>query len=139
MSAPEWARRERFAAEGMAEEIAGLAPYVRTVTDGEEVFPGVRVRVTAGHTEGHAEYVVTGGGRRLIAFGDALHSPLQVDHPAWSSAFDHDPVTSAARRQALVAELSEPGTLGFGGHFADVVFGRVDPAGAGPAWIPVDA
>jgi hypothetical protein len=136
---PEWAQRDLLAAHGMAEEVAGLAPRVRTVTDGQEVFPGVRVRISAGHTAGHAEYVITSGGQRLIAFGDALHSPIQVDHPEWSAAVDHDPVLAAEHRRRLVAELEEPDTIGFGIHFADVVFGRVRRGGAGPAWRPLDA
>lgn len=135
---PEWARRDLLEAHGMAEAAAVLAPRVRTVADGEEIFPGVRVRLAAGHTPGHAEYVITSGGQRLIAFGDALHSPIQVDHPEWSAAVDHDAVRSAEHRRRLVAELEEPGTIGFGIHFADVVFGRVRRDGAGPAWRPLD-
>ncbi|MFI7382836.1 MBL fold metallo-hydrolase [Streptomyces sp. NPDC049813] len=138
VSGPEWAQREQLAAQGMADEIAGLAPYVRTVSDGDEVFPGVRVRISAGHTAGHAEYVITAGGQRLIAFGDALHSPLQVDHPAWSAVVDHDPVHSADHRRRLIAELAEPDTIGFGAHFADVVFGRVRRDGSGPGWRPLE-
>ncbi|MEU1369255.1 MBL fold metallo-hydrolase [Streptomyces sp. NPDC005803] len=135
VSAQEWARRDL----AEAQEVAGLAPRVRTVTDGQEIFPGVRMRIGAGHSPGHAEYVITSGGRRLIAFGDALHSPIQVGHPAWSSAFDHDPVHSADHRRRLVAELTEPGTIGFGVHFADVVFGRVRQDGDRPAWLPLGA
>lgn len=132
---PEWAGRD-----AVPEEIVrALAPRVRTVTDGQEIFPGVRVRLTAGHTVGHAEYVITSGGRRLIAFGDALHTPLQVEHPDWSAAVDHDPVRSADHRRRLVAELAEPGTIGCGIHFADVGFGRVRRDGGAPAWQPVDA
>ncbi|MET9610172.1 MBL fold metallo-hydrolase [Streptomyces sp. NPDC006512] len=139
ISEQEWDRRDLLEAQGMGGQVAALAPRVRTVTDGQEVFPGVRVRITPGHTVGHAEYVITGGGRRLIAFGDAMHSPIQADHPAWSSAFDHDPALTAAHRHRLVAELAEPGTVGFGVHFADVVFGHVRRDGNGPAWHPVDA
>ncbi|MEU6393692.1 MBL fold metallo-hydrolase [Streptomyces sp. NPDC046939] len=139
VSAPEWARRDLLEEEGMGAEVAALAPLVRPVTDGQEIFPGVHVRISAGHTAGHAEYVIAGGGERLIAFGDSLHSPIQVAHPAWSSAFDHDPTGAAAHRRRLVAELREPGTIGFGGHFADVVFGRVREDGDGPVWHPVDA
>jgi glyoxylase-like metal-dependent hydrolase (beta-lactamase superfamily II) len=136
VSEPEWAERE---AQGMTTEVlAGLAPRVRTVTEGQEIFPGVRVRITAGHTPGHAEYVIASGGQRLIAFGDALHSPIQVDHPEWSAAVDHDPVRSADHRRRLVAELEEPDTIGFGIHFADVVFGQVRRDGDGPAWRPLD-
>ncbi|MFH9800351.1 MBL fold metallo-hydrolase [Streptomyces virginiae] len=139
ISGPEWERRDLLEAQGMAEQVRTLAPRVRTVADGQEVFPGVRVRITPGHTVGHAEYVITGGGRRLIAFGDALHSPIQVDRPEWSSGFDHDRALTADHRRRLVAELAEPGTLGFGVHFADVVFGHVRHDGTGPAWRPLDA
>ncbi|GAA2734556.1 MBL fold metallo-hydrolase [Streptomyces nogalater] len=138
---PEWAARDLpEAAGGLGEEtVAALAPRVRTVTDGQEIFPGVRVRITAGHTAGHAEYVITGGGTRLIAFGDSLHSPIQADHPEWSCVYDQDPARAADHRRRLVAELAEPGTIGFGVHFADVVFGRVRRDGDGPAWQPLDA
>lgn len=107
------------------------------MSDGQEIFPGVRVRIAAGHTAGHAEFVITGGGRRLIAFGDSLHSPVQVAHPDWSCVYDHDPVRAAAHRRRLVAELEEPGTIGFGLHFADVVFGRVRRDGRGLGWRPL--
>ncbi|MFI6444414.1 MBL fold metallo-hydrolase [Kitasatospora sp. NPDC050543] len=139
ISEPEWDRRDLLEDQGMTEQVAALAPRVRTITDGQEIFPGVRVRITPGHTVGHAEYVITGGGRRLIAFGDAVHSPIQIDHPDWSSAFDHDRARTADHRRRLVAELAEPGTIGFGVHFADVVFGHVQQDGAGPAWRPLDA
>ncbi|ATY16473.1 MBL fold hydrolase [Amycolatopsis sp. AA4] len=115
----EWAQREA------SSEIDAMAPRVRTVEDGQEVFPGVHVRFAAGHTPGHAEYVITAGEHRLIAFGDAAHSPIQIENPDWSCGYDHDPAEAASHRRKLVAELAEPGTIGFGNHFADVVFGRV--------------
>ncbi|GAA0912002.1 MBL fold metallo-hydrolase [Nonomuraea longicatena] len=136
---PEWTGRELYP---MTEEnraiVAVLEPKVRTVADGEEVFPGVHVRITQGHTHGHAVYTVTGGGRRLIAFGDALHSPIQVAHPEWSAASDHDPVHAANVRRELVADLAGPETIGFGIHFADAVFGRVRQNGSGAVWEPLD-
>ena len=92
-------RPDLVEAYGTTKEIVTvLAPRVRTVTDGEEIFPGVRVRITVGHTHGHAEYAITSGTQRLIAFGDALHSPIQVDHPEWSCVYDHVPVRSADHR-----------------------------------------
>jgi glyoxylase-like metal-dependent hydrolase (beta-lactamase superfamily II) len=129
VSAPEWAHRDATTAD--------LAPHVRTVVDGEHVFPGVQVRVAGGHTPGHTEYVISSGGQRLIAFGDALHSPIQVGHPEWSAVVDHDPVRASEQRHRLVAELAEPDTIGFGIHFADVVFGRIVGDGDGPAWQPL--
>ncbi|QLE76262.1 MBL fold metallo-hydrolase [Streptomyces rectiverticillatus] len=141
MSAPEWEHRPLAGQHGVSPEVlAALEPSLRTVADGEEIFPGVRVMLTPGHTAGHSAYVITGGGRRLIAFGDALHSPIQITHPEWSAVVDHDARQAAVFRRRLVEEMAEPGTIGFGIHFADVVFGRVlrDAAGV-TTWEPVDA
>lgn len=132
---PEWAHPELAAAQGTGPEILkAFAPQVRTVADGEEIFPGVRVGFTPGHTVGHAAYVLTSGGRRLIAFGDALHSPVQISHPELSAAPDHDSGESTRFRRWLVEQLAEPDTIGFGIHFADVQFGRVIGDGATRTW-----
>lgn len=139
VSAPEWEQRHLAAAHGApAERLAVFAHRVRTVTDGEEVFPGVRALMTPGHTAGHLTFEITSNGERLLAFGDALHSPVQIAHPEWSAAVDLDPVRSAEQRHRLVDELGKPGTLGFGIHFADVVFGRAERDAQGrTAWVPL--
>ncbi|NUO98446.1 MAG: MBL fold metallo-hydrolase [Nonomuraea sp.] len=134
VAAPEWERRDLAADD----RLAVFAPRVRTAEDGEEIFPGVRASYAAGHTYGHTTYTITGGGRRLIAFGDALHSAVQVTHPEWSCGIDHDPAESAVHRRRLVEELSRPGTIGYGNHFADVVFGRAERRPDGRfTWLPV--
>ncbi|GAA3090232.1 MBL fold metallo-hydrolase [Streptomyces rectiviolaceus] len=147
---PEWSQRHLLEAHGTDKEtLAALAPKVRTVADGQEIFPGVRVRFVPGHTPGHAAYVITSsgpggrggpgsGGQRLIAFGDALHSPVQIGRPEWSAAPDHDSVQSTDFRHRLVRELQEPDTIGFGIHFADVVFGRVRAEAGRAVWHPLD-
>lgn len=138
LSETEWSQRRHTEEYGVtAEMLAALEPRVRTVADGEEIFPGVRALATPGHTRGHTAYVISDGGQRLIAFGDLLHTPVQVDHPEWSAFPDHDPALSADVRRRLVDELARPDTLGFGVHFADVVFGRVDRDAEGPAWRPL--
>ncbi len=140
ISEPEWTERHLAEEHGIPKEtLATLEPGVVTVADGEEIFPGVRVQLVPGHTVGHTAYVITGGGRRLIAFGDALHTSAQVAHPEWSAVVDRDPEHAATSRRRLVEELTEPDTLGFGIHFADVPFGRVrrDADGA-TDWEPVD-
>jgi glyoxylase-like metal-dependent hydrolase (beta-lactamase superfamily II) len=136
---PEWAQRNVAEAQGMGPMIEALAPHVRTVADGQEIFPGVRVMLTPGHSPGHTAYVISGGGRRLIAFGDAFHSPVQISHPEWWTAGDHDSAQSTSHRRTLLTQLAEPGTTGYGGHFADVVFGRVTNDADRPAWQPVNA
>ncbi|TMR22953.1 MBL fold metallo-hydrolase [Nonomuraea zeae] len=135
---PEWTQRHLVVEAGTSEEaLAAMAPRVRTVREDEEIFPGVRVMLTPGHTAGHATYTITSGGQRLLAFGDALHSSVQIRHPEWSSGADLDTAESAGHRHRLVKELLRPDTFGFGIHFADVAFGRVDATADGPTWRPV--
>jgi glyoxylase-like metal-dependent hydrolase (beta-lactamase superfamily II) len=137
LTEPEWSNPHLAEAEGTSREILDvLRPRVRTVADGNEIFPGVRVQLTEGHTIGHAAYIIEADGRRLIAFGDALHSPIQIAHPEWWAAPDHDRIRSTAHRHRLIKELSEPATLGFGIHFADVPFGRVEIREGQPGWQP---
>ena len=135
---PEWTQRHYPEAQGMGDMIKALAPQVRTVAEGEEIFPGIHVRFTPGHSAGHAAYVIDAGGQRVIAFGDAFHSPLQITHPLWENTFDFDHQQSTSLRTSLLAELAKPDTIGYGVHFADVPFGRVRIDGL-PAWVPVDA
>ncbi|MFD6274687.1 MBL fold metallo-hydrolase [Streptomyces sp. NPDC060209] len=136
---PEWAARDHMEAHGVGKaEIDAMAPKVRTVTDGQEIFPGVRVRLMPGHTPGHTAYEINSGEQRLIAFGDAMHSPIQISHPEWSAAPDHDTAQSTDFRRQLVADLQEPGTIGFGVHFADMVFGHARQDDNGPTWRPID-
>ena len=77
-------------------------------------------------------------GRRLIVLGDAFHTTGQLAHPDWLSVADSDAEGVIAARHRLLAELSEPETIGFGFHFGDQPFGRVvsGPDGAW-AWEPV--
>lgn len=136
---PEWAQRHHAEEMGMGDMLKAMQPQVRTVQEGEEIFPGVRVKITPGHSAGHAAYVISAGGQRVIAFGDAFHSPVQITHPEWEVMVDHDRAQSTSLRRTLLAKLAEPDTIGFGGHFADVVFGRVHTHGGRPVWRPVDA
>lgn len=116
-----------------------LATRARAIHHDEEIFPGVRVQVTGGHTSGHAMYVIASGAQRMIAFGDVMHSPVQVAHPSWSAASDLDGSVSTDFRKRLIDELARPGTIGFGAHFADVPFGRVRRDDDGSThWVPVD-
>ncbi|MBD0711694.1 MULTISPECIES: MBL fold metallo-hydrolase [unclassified Streptomyces] len=125
---------------------AGLAGRVRTPADGAEVFPGVRLREWPGHTSGHAGYVVEvadgrsgdDGVHRVLVLGDVMHSPAQTAHPEWRVFFDGEGEEAVRTRRAVLEEAARPGTVCYAGHFADVVFGRVEAAGDGYAWQPVE-
>ncbi|WP_242583404.1 MBL fold metallo-hydrolase [Streptomyces sp. MST-110588] len=140
MSEQEWAGRAVSVHHGTSEAaLAVMEPRLRTASDGEEIFPGVRVLATPGHTPGHAAYEIAGDeGRRVIFFGDAMHSSIQINHPDWHSGSDDERPLAAKSRHALLAELTKPGTLGFGVHFADIQFGHVRRSDTGLSWNPLN-
>ncbi|WP_280393634.1 MBL fold metallo-hydrolase [Nocardia brasiliensis] len=116
-----------------------MKPKVRTFIDGEEVWPGVKAVMAPGHTVGHSMFSITSRGHRLLVLGDALHSPIQIQHPRWSAAVDFEPGLSAMHRQKIVDNLASSGELAFANHFADVVFGRVNRTSEGKTiWVPYD-
>ena len=139
VAAPEWQRRDLAVANGATEQrLDAFTPRVRTVEDGEEIFPGVRASFAPGHTVGHTTYTITSGDQRLIALGDALVAPLQVTHPEWSCGIDHDPAAIRRAPPPPGPRAEPPDTIGYGCHFADVVFGRAERRSDGRfTWIPV--
>jgi glyoxylase-like metal-dependent hydrolase (beta-lactamase superfamily II) len=147
LAAREWApfadgdhrRRDKTTPWQVIWQLASDADSIDLIEDGEEIVPGVRAVVTPGHTPGHTSYVITSSsGRRLVALGDAFHTPAQLTHPEWLSAADPDAAGVASARRRLLAELTEPHTVGFGFHFGDQCFGRVVPGDTGEVtWEPV--
>jgi len=106
--------------------------------DGAAIWPGVTALVTPGHSPGHTSYVVsTAGGSRLVAFGDAFHTPAQLIRTDWTSGPDVYPGDVPAARARVLAEMAVPETFGFAFHFGDQPFGRVvlDAEGQ-PRWRP---
>jgi glyoxylase-like metal-dependent hydrolase (beta-lactamase superfamily II) len=140
----EWAPYGRGESQPTAAPAAVLEQFAATrtlINDGEEIFPGVRAVVTPGHSPGHTSYVITsGGGKRLIALGDAFHIPAQLGHPDWPSLPDIDGDAVLAARRTLIHELGQPDTFGFACHFGDQAFGRLTRTRTGlHDWEPVPA
>lgn len=136
VTGPEW-EANRTDEDG-TERLAEAASRLRTISDGEEVFPGVTTVLAPGHTRGHAAYVIDAGGVRLVVLGDAVHSPAQVGHPEWTVIFDSDADRAEASRRRLL-DLAGKATVGYAGHFADAVFGRPEPHPTGLRWQPLPA
>lgn len=64
-----------------------------------EVFPGVRALPLPGHTPGHCGYLIDGGDRSMLIWGDICHVPdIQVPRPETAMIFDTDPDQAAATR-----------------------------------------
>lgn len=128
-----WSQPENIALEAgaSAEQIEILRPRVETPGEDIEVVPGVTLVHTPGHTPGHLSVLVTGSAGRALVLGDALHCPVELQHPGQSFVFDIEPEAAAASRRAIYEILTAPDTWFAGGHFPDRVFGRAESTSGG--------
>jgi glyoxylase-like metal-dependent hydrolase (beta-lactamase superfamily II) len=97
------------------------------------VAPGVTAVLAPGHTPGHLCVVLSSGQERALLLGDAVTCPVQLDEASWHSMGDVDPALAERTRERLWRELEDPGTVGVGSHFPELVLGRV-LTGAGRYW-----
>ncbi|MEW1657615.1 MBL fold metallo-hydrolase [Streptomyces sp. NPDC093707] len=115
--------------------LAGQDERTVLVADGDEIADGIRAWSLPGHTPGHTAWILdTGDGRQVVAFGDAMHSPVQVQHPDWEVILDADRDGAERSRRRLVDFLARDGVYGFGVHFADRQLGTVDDSGRWRPW-----
>lgn len=105
-----------------------------TLVDGEErIAPGVTAVLTAGHTPGHAAFVVEGEKRGLSWFGDLIDCPEQLTETGWAASSDVDPERARHARSLLWRQIEETGWLGLGSHFPGLRAGTVESG----AWHPL--
>ncbi len=102
-----------------------LAPRIEFIEDGQTIVPGVTVVATPGHTPGHAALVIDAPGERAFIMGDAFHSLVELEHPAWVSSLDSDTQQAEQTRRELLQELARPHTIGSCIHFPNSAFGRL--------------
>jgi glyoxylase-like metal-dependent hydrolase (beta-lactamase superfamily II) len=117
-----------------AEQLAVLQPLVSMVEDGDTPLPGINILATPGHTPGHLSFVISSGAERAVVLGDAVHCPIEIDQPELMFVADVDPVLAQKTRAHIEAELTQPGTVTAGPHFADLVFGRLMPGQGRSTW-----
>ena len=96
------------------------------------VCEGVRLEPTPGHTPGHVSVWIESGGERALISGDAVHHPLQLAYPEFSSGFCHEPARSTATRRRLFGALAGEPVLFIGTHFCEPTAGRI--RAEGEAW-----
>jgi glyoxylase-like metal-dependent hydrolase (beta-lactamase superfamily II) len=136
VSQPEWAHWSATQSKEIARCVRTIeaAGQLRTVEDGFEPAPGVRMLLTPGHTPGHACVLVTGGGDGGVITGDAAHHPAEMELPEIRAGFDTDPEQSCKSRAALVARIEAEGLTVMGGHFPPPGAGNLVRVGARRTW-----
>jgi glyoxylase-like metal-dependent hydrolase (beta-lactamase superfamily II) len=112
---------------------AAIGERLTLVDDGYSPAPGIDLMATPGHTPGHCSVVVSSEGDRALVLGDAIHCPIEIAAPELDFFYDVDRVAARATKERIDAEIRQPGTITAGGHFPDLIFGRMMLGTAGPA------
>lgn len=106
--------------------VAAYGDAVTLVADGAEVAPGITLKVSPGHTPGHAVLHIDGGDRQLMMLTDTVHvSDLHLAMPHVGFGFDVDTALAGESRVRRLEEVVADGTLVAGSHIHFPGFGRV--------------
>jgi glyoxylase-like metal-dependent hydrolase (beta-lactamase superfamily II) len=81
----------------------GAATFVDA---GDEIVDGGTILALPGHAPGQIGLELREGDGTDVFCGDAIHSPVQVFRPEWSSAFCHDKAQAERTRRALLARAA---------------------------------
>lgn len=130
----EQANREVEPNEAARRNLPPIADRVDLIDTDTEVVPGVWLTFAPGHTPHHAAVRVQSEGENLIHAVDALHHPVQAEHPDLSVHFDANVENAVATRRKLVQEAAQADTLFMTYHFAFPSVGRVTNANGVYTW-----
>lgn len=130
------AERQAFAA-GAQRYLSAIPDMLELFDDGAEVLPGVRARMTPGHTPGHMSFDVSMGAETVTVIGDAIgNHHVAFARPDWPSGSDQDMPRAAETRVALLRDLAAAGQRFIGFHLPAPGIGTARPEGAGYRFVP---
>lgn len=95
------------------------------IADGQEIVPGLRARVTGGHTRGHLALLFESGGQTAVYPGDVCPSTAHLRR-MWHLAYDVYPLETRRRKHELLGEAADRGWWMLWNHDASVAVSRVD-------------
>ena len=98
------------------------AGLLTLVDDDAEVVPGVRLRRTGGHTQGHQMIVIESGGRTAVFVADLLPTTAHVALP-WIMGYDLYPMDTLAFKRAFLREAVDREYLILFEHDPDIPAG----------------
>ena len=99
---------------------------VLTLVDGDaELAPGISVRVTGGHSDGHQIVLIEAGSERIAYLGDLVPTPFHLPLPN-IAAFDQSPNDTLSQKRDLLGMAQDGGWLLVFGHASEQQSGYLD-------------
>lgn len=108
-------------------ERAGLL----TIIDGDhEIVPGIRTRITGGHTSHHQVITFESQGRKGVFFADIVPTKGHLT-PPWVMGYDHFPLQSCDAKDKLLTEVVADKWLAVFDHEPGIPWGYVERTAEG--------
>lgn len=109
-----------------------IASSVVRFQPGQDVLPGVKAIAAYGHTAGHTAFLIEGGSRKLLYWGDTTNVPaLFVRNPDWAVMFDADAEAARQVRRRLADMVLRDNLLLTGYHLDGSAIGTLSVRGNG--------
>lgn len=89
-----------------------------------ELLPGLRARLTGGHTRGHTSFWFEDQDQSLLYIGDICPSAAHV-RPQWHTSYELYPMETRRIKPRILAEAADRGTWVVWNHDTDTPVGRV--------------
>ncbi|MED5473894.1 MAG: MBL fold metallo-hydrolase [Pseudomonadota bacterium] len=95
------------------------------VEDTHQIDDGMWLEPAPGHTPGHVMLNLKSHEETALMSGDAIHHPIQLIRPEWSSRACEDPHMSAVSRTKMLERVADTNTLLCPAHFGSPTMGHV--------------
>ncbi|MBV8661133.1 MAG: MBL fold metallo-hydrolase [Candidatus Dependentiae bacterium] len=117
---------------------------VQKFTPDQQLFDGISVYASPGHTPGHVGFLCKSGNQIVLIWGDIIHMPaIQFAHPGISFTDDTDSAQAILTRKAILQQAIQQGWIIAGVHLASPGIGTItfakDSTADQPAyqWVPI--
>ena len=101
------------------------------VDGGHELLDGLTVQPLPGHTPGQVGLSLRRQGQGCLIVGDALHHPVQLVRPEWSSGLCADPDQARVTRQRFLNQVADGNEWLVAMHFMDMIGMQIRRTGRG--------
>ncbi|WP_162009393.1 MBL fold metallo-hydrolase [Labrenzia sp. CE80] len=120
------------------DKLGPIKDKITTISDGDEIVPGIKVIDAPGHTLGHMAVQLTSGGTSLLHLIDtSVHYLVGTNEPEWALGIEHDPAKAVETRRKLFTLAAEENLLVAGYHFPFPGVGRISLNGDHFLYTPV--
>lgn len=120
--------------QGILNIVEPLEDKFTSLSDGEELAPGITVVAILGHTMGQSAIRIESNGKSLLHLVDLLHSTAQFTYPDWHFVWDTNAELAVKSRREQLTKASETNETVMFYHLPFPGLGHIERDGNNYKW-----